>query len=157
MFYDCNPKSMRTVPTVHSARRDSVSASSAACPKIALFSKIGSVSKNTSKSYFLNTLGNTFGSPKIFQLFQICNLPQHSLMLDSLDLGSGFQHPYFSPRSPKAGILMGRLGAGLVAGPGIHSGSASGWWWLGHRVWGLLFYICLLTDQLPLRPLCKGK
>ena len=83
MFYDRNPESMRTVPGVCAAARDSVPRDARISSRNRVFSKNRPEAPPGEKTVTLEASAVEFETPEFFRFFRDFNLPQHSLMLAS--------------------------------------------------------------------------
>ena len=127
LVHDRNPESMRTVPRVCAAGRDSVPAYAPRAFFFAYFSKNRPRAEKSLETLIPGYLGDTFWAPEVFRFFRFFNLPNIGLMLSSgdLDLRSGTRDFLFlledGLRDLGAGVRS--LGSG-VAGFGFpHPGS----------------------------------
>ena len=107
LVHDRNPESMRTVPRVCAAGRDSVPADAADARReffFAFFSKNRPRREKWLEIKCFGYLETIFLAPQSFLIFGIFNLPQHSLMLRSGHLRNpGF--PFFIGRRDPSSAL----------------------------------------------------
>ena len=95
MFYDRNPESMRTVPRVCAAGRDSVPRYPARAFFFAYFSKNRPRTEKSLETLIPGYLGDTFWAPENFPVFSIFQPPQHRPHVELREPGSELRNPGF--------------------------------------------------------------
>ena len=125
LVHDRNPESMRTVPRVCAAGRDSVPRNPLhprIVPKNTFVRKIGPVQKNGSKSHVWEGAWGVVWAPENFPVFSIFQPPQHRPHVELREPGSELWNPGFPffiggrDSASRAGIWdygIRRLGAGI--------------------------------------------
>ena len=140
MFYDRNPESMRTVPRVCAAGRDSVSANPRNPRFVLFFAYFSKIRPRTGKSVSALTktyLADTFLDPEFFPVFSIFQPPQHRPHVELRRPGSALRNPGFP-------FFTG----GRAAGSG-GQGPVSGIWGCWLRISASGIYIHLLPINRP--------
>ena len=106
LVHDRNPESMRTVPRVCAADRDSVSAECGACVFFTYFSKNRPWAEKSFETLIPGYLGATFWAPENFPVFSIFQPPQHRPHVELRRPGSELGNPGFP-------FFIGGLGCGI--------------------------------------------
>ena len=134
LVHDRNPESMRTVPRVCAAGRDSV-------PRraffFAFFSKIRPRTRKSVSALTKTYLADTFLDPEIFPVFSIFQPPQHRPHVELRRPGSALRNPGFP-------FFTG----GRAAGSGGRA-AVSGIWGCWLRISASGIYIHLLPINRP--------
>ena len=137
LVHDRNPESMRTVPRVCAAGRDSVPADPARAFFFTYFSKIRPRAGKSVSALTKTYLADIFLDPEIFPVFSIFQPPQHRPHVELRRPGSALRNPGFP-------FFTG----GRAAGSGGRA-AVSGIWGCWLRISASGIYIHLLPINRP--------